>query len=128
MVEQVPGYPLILVHGFLGFARVLRASYWNGIAEALQAAGAQVHVVRVSAVNSNEIRGEQLRSHVARVLAQTGASKAHLLGHSQGALACRYAAALEPHKVASVTSLSGPHLGSELADLLAERAPVHGGS
>src|SRR5207253_2216588 len=93
-------------------------------------AGARVFIPYLSATHSNELRGEQLLAQIDRVLAGTGAAKVNLIGHSQGALAARYAAAIQPKKVASVTSVSGPNHGSEIADylrkaLIPDRLPEH---
>jgi triacylglycerol lipase len=77
-----------------------------------------VFVPHLSATHSNETRGEQLLAQIERVLEGTGAKKVNLIGHSQGALAARYAGAVAPQCVASVTSVSGPNHGSELADFL----------
>ncbi|MGE8361109.1 lipase family alpha/beta hydrolase [Pseudomonas sp.] len=120
-----PRYPLVLVPGLLGFVRLLGYPYWYGIVSALRRQGATVFPVLVSSVNSTEVRGEQLLAHIARIRERSGADKVHLIGHSQGALTARYAAALRPEWVASVTSVAGPNHGSELADYLARRAP-HG--
>lgn len=120
-----PRYPLVLVPGLLGFIRLLGYSYWFGIIAALRRQGARVFPVLVSAVHSSEVRGEQLLERIAQILKETGADKVHLIGHSQGALTARYAAALKPEWVASVTSVAGPNHGSELADFLQRKAP-HG--
>lgn len=118
-----PRYPLVLVPGLLGFVRVLGYPYWFGIVTALRRLGAQVFPVLVSSLHSSEERGEQLLVQIARVLEETGAAKVHLIGHSQGALSARYAAALKPEWVASVTSVAGPNQGSELADCIGRLAP-----
>ncbi len=123
--SSTPRYPLVLVPGLLGFISLLGYPYWYGIVSALRRLGATVFPVLVSSVHSTEVRGEQLLLRIADVLAQTGAEKVHLIGHSQGALTARYAAALKPEWVASVTSVAGPNQGSELADFLARKAP-HG--
>ena len=53
-------YPIVLVHGFLGWDTMLGVvDYWYGIPEALEKDGADVHVALVSAANSPEERGEQ---------------------------------------------------------------------
>lgn len=119
-----PRYPLILVPGLLGFVRLLGYSYWFGIIRALRREGAQVTAVLVSPIHSTEVRGEQLLERIAQVMGETGAARVHLIGHSQGALTARYAAALRPDWVASVTSVAGPNHGSELADFLARKAPL----
>ncbi|MDD2158972.1 triacylglycerol lipase [Pseudomonas sp. MIL19] len=123
--SSAPRYPLVLVPGLLGFVSLLGYPYWYGIVSALRRLGAQVFPVLVSSVHSTEVRGEQLLLRIADVLQQTGAEKVHLIGHSQGALTARYAAAVKPEWVASVTSVAGPNHGSELADFLTRKAP-HG--
>lgn len=117
-------YPLVMVPGLLGFVRLLVYPYWFGIVKALRRGGAKVFPVMVSAVNSTEVRGEQLLLLVEQILRETGADKVNLIGHSQGALTCRYAAAKRPDLVASVTSVAGPNHGSELADYLERSFPV----
>ncbi|MCP1487948.1 triacylglycerol lipase [Pseudomonas fluorescens] len=111
-------YPILLVHGLFGFERIGRFELFQDVKQALQGAGNRVFVPQLSATHDNEVRGQQLLMQIARVLKDTGAGKVNLIGHSQGALACRYAAALASSSVASVTSVSGPNHGSELADLL----------
>ena len=116
-------YPLVLVPGMLGFVRLLLYPYWHGIIPALRRGGAQVIAVQVSPVNSNEVRGEELLLQIQAILQETGADKVNLIGHSQGSLTARYAAARRPDLVASVTSVAGPNHGSELADYLHRHYP-----
>ncbi len=111
-------YPILLVHGLFGFERIGHFELFHDVKDALKTAGSRVFVPHLSATHKNETRGEQLLAQIDRVLRGTGADKVNLIGHSQGALAARYAAALAPHAVASVTSVSGPNHGSELADFL----------
>ncbi len=111
-------FPILLVHGLFGFDRIGGFELFHGIKQALRATGARVFIPYMSATHSNEARGEQLLAQVDQVLSGTGAAKVNLIGHSQGALAARYAAALAPDRIASVTSVSGPNHGSELADFL----------
>ncbi|MFW0753700.1 esterase/lipase family protein [Pseudomonas sp. H11T01] len=123
-------YPILLVHGLFGFESIGNIALFHGIKQALRQAGARVFIPYLSATHSNELRGEQLLAQIDRVLAGTGAAKINVIGHSQGALAARYAAAMQPKKVASVTSVSGPNHGSELADylrkaLIPDRLPEH---
>ncbi|WP_166226058.1 esterase/lipase family protein [Pseudomonas atagonensis] len=111
-------YPVLLVHGLFGFERIGPFELFHDAKAALKSAGVQVFVPHLSATHDNEVRGEQLLSQIQSVLKGTGAAKVNLIGHSQGALAARYAAAVAPQHVASVTSVSGPNHGSELADFL----------
>ncbi|MDY7567814.1 triacylglycerol lipase [Pseudomonas sp. RTC3] len=121
--ELATRYPLVMVPGLLGFVRVVVYPYWFGIVSRLRQGGAKVFPVRVSAVNSTEVCGEQLLQQIERILRETGAAKVNLIGHSQGALTSRYAAAKRPDLVASVTSVAGPNHGSELADYLGRSFP-----
>ncbi|PWB32971.1 alpha/beta hydrolase [Pseudomonas sp. SDI] len=116
-------YPLVLVPGMLGFVRLLLYPYWFGIVAALRRGGAEVFAIQVSPLNSTEVRGEQLLAIIADIRRRSGADKVNLLGHSQGALSARYAAAKRPEWVASVTSIAGPNHGSELADYLHQHYP-----
>ncbi|SCW30832.1 MULTISPECIES: triacylglycerol lipase [unclassified Pseudomonas] len=111
-------FPILLVHGLFGFDRIGGFELFHGIKQALRLAGARVFIPYLSATHSNEARGEQLLAQMDLILSGTDTTKVNLIGHSQGALAARYAAALAPGRVASVTSVSGPNHGSELADFL----------
>lgn len=122
--KQATRYPLVLVPGLLGFVRLVFYPYWYGIVKALRRDGSTVIPVMVSAVNSSEVRGEQLIDRIREILKETGAEKVNLFGHSQGALTIRYAAAKHPELVASVTSVAGPNHGSELADFLEKNFPA----
>lgn len=109
-------HPIVLAHGMMGFDRMGDVSYWPGIVEALQARGAAVHVTRVAAFQSSEVRGEQLLAQVIAIAASSPTGKVNLLGHSQGGHAARYVAARRPDLVASVTAVATPVAGSEFAD------------
>lgn len=122
--ELATRYPLVMVPGLLGFVRLVVYPYWFGIVSRLRRGGAKVFPVMVSSVNSTEVRGEQLLKQIERIMHDTGAAKVNLIGHSQGALTIRYAAAKRPDLVASVTSVAGPNHGSELADYLERRFPA----
>lgn len=120
-------YPIVLAHGMAGFDELFGVyDYWYGIPSALADGGAKVYVTSVSQFNSTEARGEQLLAQVQRIIAISGKSKVHLIGHSHGGLDVRYVAAVRPDLVASVTSVGSPHKGADLADYL--RANVQQGS
>lgn len=112
-------YPIVLAHGMMGFDQLGSLSYWPGIVERLRAHGATVVVTQVSAFNSSELRGQQLLKQVEQIVAQTGARKVNLIGHSHGNQSVRYVAGLRPDLVASVTSVAGATGGSEVADWVA---------
>lgn len=112
-------YPVVLVHGFLGFSQLLGAvDYFYGMPSALTADGATVFTPTVSPLNSNEVRGEELLAEVKTILATTGAAKVNLIGHSQGGPTARYVAAVIPNNVASVTTIDGVGKGTPVADIV----------
>lgn len=117
-------YPLVLVHTFMGFDDIGAIEYWYGIPLALQQDGAQVFTTRVSAVNSSELRGEQLLKQVEEVLAITGAEKVNLIAHSLGGQTARYVAAVAPEMVASVTSIGSPVMGTPAGDFVSQSLDI----
>ncbi|PTQ91102.1 lipase family alpha/beta hydrolase [Agitococcus lubricus] len=117
-------YPTLLVHGILGFKNFWGADYFYQIPSTLQADGGKVHVATVSAVGSNELRGEQLIKEMQDLKAIYGYAKFNLIGHSQGSPTSRYAAAVRPDLVASVTSVDGVNKGSRVADVVRKVAPA----
>lgn len=121
-------YPIVLVHGLLGFDTLIGVvEYWWDIPAALERSGARVFVTETSGVNSSTARGEQLLAQVEEILAITGATKVNLIGHSQGGLDARYVASVRSDLVASVTTVATPHQGaSGLASLLSGDASTQG--
>lgn len=109
-------HPIVLVHGLFGFDAIGPVDYFWGVASALRSGGATVYVPQQSAVNRNEVRGEQLLAQLRQLKAAHGHARFHLIGHSQGGLSARYVAAVAPELVASVTTVGTPHQGSRVAD------------
>jgi triacylglycerol lipase len=115
-------YPIVLVTGLFGSPTELGGiPYWYGIQSDLESHGAVVFVPNISSFQSDEGpngRGEQLVAYIQQILVQTGAPKVNLIGHSQGGLTSRYAAAVVPDLVASVTTIGTPHRGSQVGDFV----------
>src|ERR671923_1546738 len=73
-------YPIVLAHGAVGFDSLFGVlDYWGGIAENLAFNGARVFVTEVSALNSPEIRGEQLIAQLEEIRAITGKPRLNLI-------------------------------------------------
>lgn len=124
-------YPLVMAHGMGGFTAIGGLSigqYFYGINSDLTANGAKVFATQVTSFDSSYVRGEQLLSQVKQIMAITGSPKVNLIGHSQGTMDSRYVAAIIPSKIASVTGVGGPNLGSPVADTIkaASAIPVLG--
>jgi len=122
---------IILAHGILGFDRIGRLDYFNGIKRHLESKyeGVKVLTTAVDPTDSIETRGEQLREKILSALGQTGQSpplnpdeETHIIAHSMGGLDSRYI--LSPDNegniaefITSLTTIGTPHLGSPIADL-----------
>src|SRR5689334_18961112 len=80
-------YPVVLVHGTFE-----NASMWTTVSPQIQAAGYCVFSLNYGNNATGDIptSAAQLGSFVDQVLAQTGASKVDLVGHSQGGMMPRY--------------------------------------
>lgn len=107
--EAQTRYPLVLVHGLMGFDDILGLDYFYQIPADLSKNGATVLVAKVSAVNDNDVRGEQLLKQLKEWQAAKGYTKFNLIGHSQGGPTARYAAGIAPGLIASVTTVGSPH-------------------
>jgi triacylglycerol lipase len=101
-------YPIVLVHGFMGFKDILGVDYFYQVPDNLRKSGAKVYVAAVSEVNSSSVRGEQLLKQMRAWAAADGVKKFNLIGHSQGGPTSRYVAGVAPDLVASVTTVGSP--------------------
>ncbi len=130
---------LVLAHGFLGFRKKLGVEYFNGVKPYLEANfAAKVLVTEVDPDEGVAKRSEQLRRQILVALgklppetepersvlnALDPQQETHIIGHSMGGLDSR--AILSPDHpnniaahIASLTTVSTPHRGSPIADLL----------
>ncbi|RZL00133.1 MAG: triacylglycerol lipase [Rubrivivax sp.] len=120
-------YPLVLVHGFIGFDNILGIQYFYDIPNNLRDDGATVYIASVNPSQTTEFRGEELIQQMKQWAAKDGVKKFNLIGHSHGGPTVRYAAGTVPGIVASVSTVAGTHFGSKVADdILAGTTP--GGS
>ncbi len=103
-------YPIVLVHGFMGFDDILGVDYFYKVPADLRKNGAKVYVAAVSQVSSSEGRGEQLLKQMQQWAAKDGIKKFNLIGHSQGGPTARYVAGVAPGLVASITTVASPSL------------------
>lgn len=114
-------YPVVLAHG-MGAQAVIAGfiNYWGTIPSALKNNGADVYITSVNSVDSTANKGAQWKAQVLQILALSGKEKVNLIGHSHGCLYTRYAISNlgMGSKVASHTSIAGPHRGSAMADLI----------
>jgi triacylglycerol lipase len=117
------GYPVLVAHGFAGGSGGIFA--YNGVAEALVAAGFQAGAAEVPPFDSIAVRAGFLAEDVDALLDAYQADKVHIIAHSMGGLDSRY---LVTHmgyfdKVASITSIASPHRGTYIADAVIGLVP-----
>jgi triacylglycerol lipase len=120
-------YPIVLVHGFIGFDSILGVvNYFYQIPGALEKEGAKVYIASVNPSQTTEFRGEELNKQLDQWKAKDGVVKFNLIGHSHGGPTVRYSAATRGD-IASVSTMSGTHYGSKVADkILANMTPDGG--
>lgn len=114
-------YPVVLSHGMGAQAEILGIiDYWGSIPDELEDNGADVYITSVNAMDSTASKAAQWRAQILQILAITGKAKINLIGHSHGTLYSRYAISNlgMASKVASHTSIAGPHRGSVIADMI----------
>jgi triacylglycerol lipase len=112
--------PIVLVHGLLGFDRMqigtwVLTDYFNGIPDALRAAGNRVLLARLSPTGGIAERAAQLKEQIDNEYPD---EPVHLISHSMGGLDSRY---MITHlgmgdRVLTLTTLGTPHRGTAFAD------------
>ncbi|MGH7598256.1 MAG: esterase/lipase family protein, partial [bacterium] len=133
---------IVLAHGFLGFRQLAGIEYFNGVKQYLEAhAPVKVLATKVDPDRGIAVRGGQLRRQILVALGDlppatkdekavanslASSQKTHLIGHSMGGLDGRFilSPANPDHiaaRIASLTTISTPHHGSPIADLIAAK-------
>jgi triacylglycerol lipase len=117
---------IVLVHGILGFRQKFGVEYFRGVAEHFRAQSFAVFVPELDPTRGIEFRGNQLcdqinNSFSSGLLDRT--QKTHIVAHSMGGLDSRYILSPVSRKqlmapVRSLTTISTPHRGSPIADLI----------
>lgn len=119
-------YPVVLAHGMGASAEILGfVDYWWGIEDALTDEGCDVYITSVNGMDSTRAKAEDFKNQFLQILAISGASKANIIGHSHGTIYTRDAISNLglASKVASHTSLCGPHRGSAIPDAIVGIVP-----
>jgi pimeloyl-ACP methyl ester carboxylesterase len=112
--------PVLLVHGVL-----CNAGVWLGMRGALrrQGLGPSYTISLGPPLTSIDVFAEELAQRVDRILADTGAHRVTLIGHSMGGLVSRaYLRAHGADRVAMLVTIGSPHHGSVHAHLFPGRS------
>ncbi len=114
-------YPIVLHHGYMAGENL---GSFKKIQSELQSRGYQVFITLVPPSSTIEARGDQLAAQLQKIVKDTGVSKLNIVAHSQGGLDARYAISSRNLAtiVASLSTLSTPHLGTSLADYILENS------
>lgn len=109
-------FPIVMVHGFLGTQNYFGLfEYWNGILPPIRNAGTEVYDPSSSLVASSESRAIKVAEAIDDALAETGARKVNLIGHSQGGTDSRIIASpaglARGNNISSLTTIATPHHG-----------------
>ena len=113
-------YPVVLVHGIAANDRTSFFDFWGRIPVVLRKEGVQVFFGNTDAWGSYESNAIILKNTIEKILEETQAEKVNIIAHSKGGIDSRYL--IWRHgfgdRVASLTTVSTPHHGAELADLI----------
>jgi triacylglycerol lipase len=111
--------PILFVHGWNS-----NASTWDTMISRFTAAGYQSHELHRWSYNtsqSNKQTAEEIRTIVARILAETGADQVDLIAHSMGSLSSRWYVKFlggdTEDLIDAWVSLGGPNHGTDTANL-----------
>ncbi len=116
---SVTRYPVILVHGIILKDNPFFKSFGK-IEKNLKKSGYSVFTAPIDGFGAIENNAEQLKAFVQKILEQEHAEKVNLIAHSKGGLDSKHmiqCLGMED-KVASLTTLCTPHLGSPIASYI----------
>ncbi|MDH6308480.1 triacylglycerol lipase [Dysgonomonas sp. PFB1-18] len=128
MTGQLPGnklkYPVVLVHGIAAKDNKL---FWGRIPEKLRGAGIDVYLGNTDSWGGVERNALFLRNRIDGILEECDADKVNLIAHSKGGIDSRFLISTLGYapKIASLTTISTPHLGSEIVDYIFNKKYIH---
>ncbi len=112
-------FPILLVHG-LGMKDTFFMKSFGRIDRILRIQGYTVFKSNVDGFGTVEGNAEQLKDEIETILRETGAEKVNIIAHSKGGLDAKYMIQQcgMADRVASLTTLCTPHLGSPIASFV----------
>jgi len=120
-------YPVVLVHGIAMRDRGVESAPWGRIPRILKENGVEVYFGITDAWGTIESNAEMLKTTIDKILKDTKKEKVNIIAHSKGGLDSRYMIWKYNYggKVASLTTVSTPHHGAVLADMILNLKSVH---
>ena len=112
-------YPIVMLHG-IGFRDLCYFNYWGRIPKELAENGAVVYYGHQQAWGTIEANAGIIRQNIGKILEENHCKKVNIIAHSKGGLDARYliSGLHMEDSVASLTTVSTPHRGSELLNIL----------
>ena len=113
-------YPIILQHGFFSDGTYLGKPYWDNIPQYLNDHGHKAFTTKTIPFGEVERIAKQMAKQIDEVLEKTGNQKVNIVAHSFGGIVSRYLITTLGYapKIASLTTISTPHRGDILANIL----------
>lgn len=117
-------YPILLIHG-MGFRDNHKIGYWGRIPKTLKENGYNVILSGQDSNGSIESNAKQIAEKFDDILLKYNTEKVNIIAHSKGGLEARYIATTLgfENKIASITTLSTPHNGSNTVDFFMKTPP-----
>jgi len=117
-------YPIILVHGI---GAKDSNFFWGRIPKKLETIGLKVFLGNTDSWGSIENNAISLSKTVDYVLNLCQCDKVNIIAHSKGGLDSRFLISSLNYadKIASLTTISTPHYGSEIIDYIFEKKSIH---
>ena len=122
-----PKYPIVLVHGIVAHDRGGIINFWGRIPNILKENNVKVFLGNTDSWGNYESNAKILKATVDKILDETKSEKVNIIAHSKGGIDSRYFIRKYNYgdKVASLTTISTPHHGAEIADLIYKQNIVH---
>jgi triacylglycerol lipase len=120
-------YPVVLVHGIIAHDRGGIINFWGRIPKKLQENNIKVFFGNTDSWGGYESNAEILKATIDKKLDETKSEKVNIIAHSKGGIYSLYLIWKYNYgdKVASLTTISTPHHGAEIADLIYSQQIVH---
>ncbi len=120
-------YPIVLVHGIGAIDRTTLFDFWGRIPVELRKQGIEVFFGNTDSWGDYKSNAALLKKRIKKILRETKKDKVNIIAHSKGGIDSRYLIWQYKFgdKVASLITISTPHQGAELADLVLKLKPIH---
>ena len=120
-------YPVVLVHVIARNDRNRLMRPWGRIPDVLEKNGIEIYYGNTDAWGSILSNAELLKETIDSILEETNYEKVNIIAHSKGGIDSRYCIWRYDYgdKVASLTTISTPHYGAEIADLIFNTKIIH---